>query len=423
MQENAFTIYQHLKFTKEGPGHRWYYYYYDENGKKVQKACKGCATRDEALAYVNNLPVPTSLRKQSNLIKDIAGDMFLAGSDHMERRKQLGKSTYQGTVKESRKFIELILSQWGNVELGKLQPEMVMQYLFSKERSGKWKNKLIDVLYEIYSEAPWHKCRAKKIPLDKFIVRSKKADSFSNAELGRLFTPENFPAHQFYLMFLLCLAGGLRLGEARAVRAKQFIFNKGLVIIDGFIKTNGERTNYCKKGSPDNPRQRIVFINGVVMDQLRQWIIQNGIEPEELCFTRDGKSIRQELAENVFYKALQNAKILPMPEPKPRNQRGEGRKKQDKAKVKSPDGRRLVPHSLRFTYVSMMLTQVTTPDLMPMTGHTSEAMVDYYHHKVLDMTIASLPQGLRDATDKMLSWEMFRKAQHPGIRQLELFPA
>ena len=423
MSENFYTIYQHPKITKSGPCRRWYYYYYDQNGKKIQKACRGCKTKEESETYIKNLPTPANYKTSSNLIKDIAGPMFLPGSDHMERRMQLGKSTYQGTVKESRRFINLIISLWGNVELPKLHPEIVMAHLFSVKKSGKWKNKLIEVLYEIYSEAPWYKCRAKKPTLERFNSRSKKADALYPQEVAKLFNPINFPSRQFYLMFLLSLAGGLRLGEARAVKAKQIIFDRHLIIIDGFIQQDGTRTNYTKKGSPEHPRHRIVYLNNTVLDQLRQWIIRNSLQPEDYCFTFNNKIIRQELAENVFYKALQNAKIIPPNEPRPRNKRGQGRQKQIKKKIKPLDNRKLVPHSLRYTYVSMMLQHVTKNSLMPMTGHTSEVMVDYYHKKVLDMTIASLPQDLREATNKMIAWEELKKDQHPEIRQLELFPA
>jgi integrase len=421
MKKETFTVYQHLKETKAGKAHRWYYYYYTLDGKKVQKACKGCQTKEQAEAYVAKLPAPLDAKTENGLISSIANDMFVEGSAHMERRKQLGKSTYHGTMKESRRFVETIIQQWGDMELKDLTPEMVMAYLFSVSKAGKWKNKLTQVLDEIYSEAKWHGCRAGKIDLEKFKSAPRKADALTPAEITSVFKTENFPSYQFYLLFILSLAAGLRLGEARAVRAKQIVFERSLMIVDGFIQTDGNRTTYNKKGNPENPKFRIVYLNDVVLSMLRQWIAINKLEPDDLMFTKDGKPIRHELAETVFYKALQAAKIIPMPEPVPRNRRGEGRKKQIKAKIKCPDSRRLVPHSLRYTYVSMMLNHVTPSDLMPMTGHTSVVHVNYYHHKVLDMTVASLPKSLRDATDSFIQWEVLKPPQ--GLEnQLELFP-
>lgn len=422
MTKNTFTIYQHLKETKKGKIHRWYYYYYTLEGKKVQKACKNCQTKEQAEAYVAKLPLPLNAKTKTCLIADIARDMFIEGSAHMERRKQLGKSTFPGTTKESRRFIMTIIQQWGNMELKDITPEIVMTYLFSVNKAGKWKNKLTSVLKEIYSEAKWHGCRATRIDLEKFKSAPRKADALTPTEITNVFKLENFPSYQFYLLFALSLAAGLRLGEVRAIRAKQIIFEKALIIIDGFIQADGNRTTYNKKGNPENPKFRIVYLNEVIISMLKQWITSNKFEPEELIFTREGKPIRQELAETVFYKALQQAKIIPMPEPKPRNRRGEGRKKQIKAKIKCPDNRRLVPHSLRYTYVSMMLNHVTPSDLMPMTGHTSVVHVNYYHHKVLDMTVASLPKSLRDATDSLIQWELLKLPQSLES-QIELFPA
>ena len=418
MTNDFFTIYQHPKITKNGKCYRWYYYFYDKNGKKVQKACRKCLTKDDAISYVKSIPVPETINLKSNLIKDIAKNMFIPGSGHMERRNQLGKSVHTTTSKENRRFINNICGLWGELELPKLQYETVMAYLFSVKKSGKWKNKFIEVLNEIYSEAPWYKCRAKKLPLDKFNAHCKKADPLSKTEIEKLFTPQNFPSQQFYLMFLLCLAGGLRLGEVRAVKAKQIVFDRKLIIIDGFIQYDGTRTNYNKKGSPEHPRFRIVYLNDKILDQLRQWILQNNLTPDDYCFLFENKIIRQELAENVFYRALQKADIIPTAEPRPRNKRGQGRQKQIKAKIKAPDNRKIVPHSLRYTYISLMLQQVPSENLKPMTGHTSEVMVDYYHRKVLDMTIASLPPGLREATDNMFLPEEPKIIPYPQLEPM-----
>jgi integrase len=56
----------------------------------------------------------------------------------------------------------------------------------------------------------------------------------------------------------------------------------------------------------------------------------------------------------------------------------EGRQKQTRVKLGPPDGRKLVPHSLRYTYVSRMRRELAVKELLPMTGHTSVEMVDYY---------------------------------------------
>jgi hypothetical protein len=65
----------------------------------------------------------------------------------------------------------------------------------------------------VYTETPWYDCRVQKLAFQRFAANSKKADIFTTAELDRLFKPENFIS---YLFFLLCLSGGMRIGEVRA---------------------------------------------------------------------------------------------------------------------------------------------------------------------------------------------------------------
>jgi integrase len=276
-----------------------------------------------------------------------------------------------------------------------------MDRLFLVDRSGKWKNRLLDVLGEVFTEAPRYGCKAPKPAFQRFSANSKKADIFSTEELDKIFQIENFPSEQFYLFFLLCLSGGMRLGEIRAVRAKQIIFDRKILIIDGFCKKDGRRTVYNKKGTPDNPKFRLVYLPDITLAKIDAWIRQNAIGSDDLCFTVDGRPIRQETAEDVFYRALQAAGIIPRPEPAPKNKRGAGRKKQHREHLKPSDGRKLVPHSLRYTYVSRMRRELTAAELQPMTGHTSVEMVDYYNRKVLDMAIASLPQKGKAASDTL----------------------
>jgi hypothetical protein len=52
-RNNYFHVFRKPKKLKDGKTVRkWYYYYYNEKGKQVQRACKGCKTRTEAEDYV-----------------------------------------------------------------------------------------------------------------------------------------------------------------------------------------------------------------------------------------------------------------------------------------------------------------------------------------------------------------------------------
>jgi integrase len=86
------------------------------------------------------------------------------------------------------------------------------------------------------------------------------------------------------MFFLLCLSGGLRLGEARGVRVKQIIFDRKVLIVDGFCKADGTRTAYNKKGSPENPKFRVVYLPDLTLGKIADWIKENSLEPDDYCF-------------------------------------------------------------------------------------------------------------------------------------------
>jgi integrase len=402
-----YHVFRKPKILKGGKKvHRWYYYWIDaETGKSIQRACRGCKNRSEAENYIRSIPLPAGavVPGGQKTIRDIAQNMYIPGSDHINRRIQLGKSVDPETMIECRRYIGKIIENWGDLPPGDLESSVIMAYLFGVRRSGKWKNRFLDVLGEVFKETPWYKCPTPKPILQRFANNSKKADIFSTEELDRLFRPENFISYQFYLFFLLCLSGGLRLGEVRGVRPKQLIFDRKILIVDGFCRGDGTRTNYNKKGSIDNPKFRLVFLPEMTLGKMQAWITDNALDPEDFCFTQDGRPIRRELAETVFYRALQTAGFVPVPEKAPRGARGDGRKKQDKTKARPLDGRKLVPHSLRYTYVSRMRRELSAKELLPMTGHTTEGMVDYYNRKALDLALAALPDSARAAADTLFT--------------------
>jgi len=72
-----------------------------------------------------------------------------------------------------------------------------------------------------------------------------------------------------------------------------------------------------------------------------------------------------------------------------------------KTKNLIPDGRRLVIHSLRYTYVTLMSRNMDAHNLLKLTGHHSTMMIDYYNRTNLDMALASIPDAA-EATNDLL---------------------
>ncbi|MDR0785583.1 MAG: site-specific integrase [Treponema sp.] len=362
-----YHVFKKPKRLKNGKiVHRWYYYYLDENDKQIQRACQGCKTRQEAEDYIRTLWITDGARETPLLIKDIAAEMFIPGGVHISRLEQLGRLLALESLANARHFIKLIIARWGDRPLAFVNPTEVTEYLFGVERSGSWKNRYQSIFGELYTEAQWRGLAIQKPRFQNFAKRPRKADVLTTVELQRLFRLENFNSDTFYTMFLLCLSGGLRLGEARAVRPKQILFERKALIVDGFCKQDGTRTAYNKTGSPENPRFRVVMISEVTLGKVAEYLAARPVAEDDFLFTENGHAIKQIRAEDAFKRAVAAAGI-------------------DAA------GRKIVCHSLRYTYVTRMRRELPAEIVRKMAGHTSLEMTDYYTNRLaLDESIAGL---------------------------------
>jgi integrase len=347
--------------------HRWYYYYLD-NGRQVQKSCKRCNTRPEAEAYIARLPARDTGGNEDILVKTVAETMYIPGSPHMIRRDQLGKPLAKSSMMEARVKIKLIIKQWGERKLTSLTVEEVGNYLFALKKSASWKRNFTKVLREIYTDAAWYGSRAITPRFPVFSKKSKKGDSLTTEELNKLFKRENFPSHEMYVFFTTCLGAGLRPGEGAAIRAKQVIFEYKALIVDGFCRPDGERMRYNKKGTEEHRRIRVVPISDLVTSLLREHIEKNNIGEDDYCFKSPrnrGRVLGFRYLERVFKRAIEKAKI----------EVGE---------------KRIIPHSLRYTYVTQMRRELPAEIVSRLVGHINEETTEYYNKKVLDMTLKRL---------------------------------
>jgi integrase len=422
MANMEFHAFRKPKTLKNGKAvHRWYYYYIDcDTGKQIQKSCGvKVRNRQQAEDFIRRLPPPPRAaasvpavpsgdpharprRLASNpdmLVREIAENMFIPGGDHVSRRRQLKKSVSIETLKDKRVFMRYIIEAWGDRMLRSLELDEVMNYLFSVQRSASWKNQYICALNEVYQEGQFLGCKIYKPDFPSIGKELNKADIFTEAELERLFRRGNFSPEPFFLFFLCSLSGGLRLGEARAMKAKQIIFEKKAVIIDGFLKADGTRTVYNKCGSPEHPKLRVVPYPDLTLQLLEAYVTHNAIQPEDYVFTYNGAPVSPSLAETAFNRALIKAGITPdIDTLKTRGVWKGGRVQKKDGFI--PDGRRLVPHSLRYTYITRMSLDVDAHNLIKVTGHDSTAMINYYNRKNLEMALAAIPHV--DAATKTL---------------------
>jgi integrase len=66
------------------------------------------------------------------------------------------------------------------------------------------------------------------------------------------------------------------------------------------------------------------------------------------------------------------------------------------------NGRKLIVHSFRFTYVTFMRRELPAETVMKLVGHTTVGMTEYYNKRLIDESLAGLP-GADTAVAKLLT--------------------
>lgn len=360
---------------------RWYYWWKDPvTGVQHQKLMPLVSNQSEAYQFITKLPDPTNMQRRIT-VNEIAENMFLPNSEHVNRLNQLGKKLSPRTLSNYRGFLKEITKQFGNYYIEDLTIPMINGYLMNlTDRSGSWKNSFLETLNHIYKEAPWH-CNYTVIKPEfpRFSRKSKKADIFTSEELVSFFDGGNWiDGLREYLLFLVMASCGLRLGEARGLRVKQFIEESHALIIDGFCERDGSRTNYNKKGSDEDQKLRVTLVPDNTMSMVMSYIKSHSLSAEDFIFQREGgRPLRQEYLESVFHRVL------------------------IKAGIDSTD-RKLCPHSFRFTYVTRMRRNVDAETIKKMVGHSSIEMTEYYTRAAIPEMVSSI-QGVLPAVNGLFN--------------------
>ena len=326
---------------------------------------------------MSNLP---PLSSSGKTVREIARDMYLPGSDHVRRREAMGKSVLPLTMRDARIYLEDIVERWGGFDIERVDVAAVAAYLLDVERSGSWKKRYVTVFNEVFDEAVWHGVSVQRPTFPHFIKKATKRGVFTSEELKRLFVVENFAygsmdAETGYLFFLVSAYAGLRIGEAQGLRPKQFLFEKKALLIDGFIRSDGTRTNFNKKGAETDRKLRVVLLPDNVVARVRQYMTERGIGDEDFIFTLNGQPVRREFLEIIFKRAVKAAGI-------------------------DTEGRKLTPHSLRFTYVTKMRRTLPIDTVRKLVGHTDEKMTEYYTRASFEDALAGIADT-KDAVERL----------------------
>ena len=291
------------------------------------------------------------------LIENIAQNMYLEDFEHLERLKSFGKNLCERTLVEKRIYIKQIIKDFGNQDISKLQVRDIEKLLLEdKSHSGSWKNSYLECFGAIYEETKWVCPHAIEKPhFTKFSRNSQKTDIFNTDELNRFFDRKLWDNERDYLIFKIIFSCGLRIGEARAIKINQFHFDDNLILINGFCKKDGTRTNYNKCGSLKEKKWRTCPLSNEVIKLTQEYIQAHSKKETDFLITQEinNKLLSQEYLEKVFKNVLVKAKI-------------------------NFKERKLCPHSLRFTFVTRMRRTEDAETVRQLVGHNSVEMTDYY---------------------------------------------
>lgn len=349
-------------------GERFYLIWVDGNGKKRQKLCKNASTKKQANLFLRKFKL-----ENEYLISNITKEMYVPGSEHVHRLQQFGKKLSPETLYQKRYHIKLFSNEFGNYDIRELKIKDIELFLMKdKKHSASYKNNVLDSIATVYDETVW-KCQnpVPRPKFQRFIRNSKKADVLTVEELKKLLDIRSWENYEQFLIFNLIGWCGLRIGEVRALRPCQFLFENKVLVIDGFCKTDGARTNYNKKGSDEDRKIRIVPLSNYMISILLPYINSKKIKPDSFLFQRqDGTPKRKETLEHIFKRALMRSGI-------------------------KSNYRRLIPHSLRYTYVTIMCSKCEKAQVQKIAGHSSIQMTDYYNRFNIKTNIASIKDSFK----------------------------
>jgi integrase len=375
----------HLFQKRLNTGTFWYYWFYDEAKRQIQRSCgHGCENKRDAVAFLEDLLRADLLKeKQQEELRRtsfslFAKDMFLDGAAHLERWKAKGRILKQQTIIQHRRhLVNYLMPKFGKLSLDKIRPAKVEDYLLEQRLSNSCRNTILFTLKLVMNEAKREGIIDMIPEFEPFKRSGRRQDVLSSEELTALFPydekelisvwkrPDDMRkereeiALMFGTLFCVTVSAGLRSGEIRALNREQVnVPNSGL-IIDRAIDERG-KIGLLKKATADDSRSRAVIIPELTLKMLERWLERAPESPDfpGLIFSYRGKPVANYYILDRFRFGLDRLGI-------------------DHIK------RRLTVHCLRYTYNTRMRTKLPESVLREFIGHRSVDMTDHYDNPIL----------------------------------------
>ena len=385
--------------TKNGKKEvRWYYWFYDEDGKQVKKSCgqhgKPCYLKREAEAYLAMLAEKDRQEQEEYenarkiRLRDVGSTLYDSDSYFMKLKDAHGRNLQPQTVQQKKRLMKLVLDEFGDRIPETIDEAEIENFLVSLD----YKNTLLSVLRDLFSECKRLKLVKHRLDIEGFSrTNTRKKDILTMEQLSMMFPDDSERLSEiwsvggsdeytgldgtiyrygfmFGVMFRLMASTGLRPGEVRAICIDQI--QTGGLFINRMLDSYDVERPYLKKGSVENPKQRTVLLPSKMSELLNEYVKIRPVCERGYIFSMDGKFITQGCLDSRFKRGLANLGII---ESKVVRENG-------KKKIVYDDSKILTPHSLRFTYNTYTVNSNLLPGegLRKMIGHNSAEMTNYY---------------------------------------------
>lgn len=339
----------------------WYFYYRDVEGKRTARST-GTKVKYEAEQEAKKYLDEHDTRKVPTLA-EYAADFFTWGRSDWIRRQHAKGRPFSKAVAQFRQIHldKHILPEFGKRRLNEINQVDVERWLIGLQLSNQTKNHILYSFRIILKDAELVG-RIPDNPLEKAQPMGKNArrrDVFNIEELRLLFPKKQIELLKVWehprkaALFAILATSGLRSGEVRALRWQNTIEDYTACLVKDSVKPDQHEIGATKSGD-----QRVVLLPTRTARLLRTW---HGMtpygDPGALVFYgRDADTPLHSRTLNYWLaEALENAEV-------------------------NAGTRKLVVHSFRHTYNSLMKNVLPAETLRQLVGHKSEAMTNTYDH-------------------------------------------
>ncbi len=304
-------------------------------------------------------------------VRELAEFMFLPTSEWARRRARQrdDQELSPHTLYEHNTIVQrYILPEWGNDHLVDLRAPELEDWLYDLDVSNRYRRTIAGTWNMIFKVAERKRILSVAPRLELPSKASRKPDILTAGMLNKVFPKERGDLREvwrnrdsttepadawlmFAAFFSTMFYGGLRPQEARAVHVEQLHLELGAILVTRSMDRQNQVQSYLKMGNDRDPRYRVAILPDRAVTIIEWWL--EATAPTDFVFTFGGRQLNRDLPVDRLRKAIGNAGI-------------------------STDGKRYIPYSGRYTFVTLVKPLLDRAALMALTGHVDEAMPERY---------------------------------------------